>query len=368
MTSAKFTGTTQLAYPQFLDDNNGDTVLVAQPQITYDTVNAAQWNLTMGPVPGDGNWQYVPSPVYSAGFNARPGVCQPGLAYPGWPGTASTLGSDGGPLLMMSGAPVTISVPVTAAFIGTSPREYPQFLDLGNAGVTLVAQPQTVYTVETADQWDIVLQSPPGDGLWALTQTKPSGFGAIPGLAYSGLTTPSWSGTGETDIIPPPVPGGEVLGPADIALVTVATFIGASPREYPQWLDAGDGSVTLVAQPQTAYLVTNADQWTAALGLFPGDGLWALGTPGQPASFTSNPGSAIAGLSSPGYPGGGGTGGEDAAVFGSAFDAATLDDAPLLPPADPGPRIITGRPRKLPPPPPRRRHPRRQRTPVPSGR
>lgn len=80
-------------------------------------------------------------------------------------------------------------------FSGNTVTIYTQYLDLGNFGKTLVAQPATMYNVTFADGW-AGLGLVPGDGQWALVSEPGSGtFTAIPGQAVPGLSRPGWPGS-----------------------------------------------------------------------------------------------------------------------------------------------------------------------------
>lgn len=106
---------------------------------------------------------------------------------------------------------------VSATFLGTYPRTYPQYLDTdpAPAGTTLVAEPLNTYQIAIADQWDI---GPiPGDGLWGEAARGIIGFGITPGLAVIGGMTPGYPSMQETPIPVDPftftaVPGSAIIG------------------------------------------------------------------------------------------------------------------------------------------------------------
>lgn len=79
---------------------------------------------------------------------------------------------------------------VSATFLGTSPRLYPQYLDTDPipAGTTLVAEPQNTYQIAIADAWNI--SGIPGDGLWGEAPRGILTFGITPGFAVIGGMTP----------------------------------------------------------------------------------------------------------------------------------------------------------------------------------
>lgn len=82
-------------------------------------------------------------------------------------------------------------------FSGNAVTIYTQYLDVGNNGKTLVAQPSVTYNVTFADGWNGTGLGPvPGDGHWTLVPVLGTGtFTAIPGQAVPGLSRPGWPGS-----------------------------------------------------------------------------------------------------------------------------------------------------------------------------
>lgn len=217
-TAATFTGTSSRTYPQWLDNDPGPagTTLVAQPLSTYLIATADNWQL--GLLPGDGLWETPPPPLLGAGFSAIPGQAVAGQSSAGYSGGGGQPPQNDSAILdAIFGAPLTVATPVTAMFIGTYPRAYPQYLDVipGFAGATLVAEPFNTYLIAIADAWDI--SGIPGDGLWAPAPFGASEFGITPGLAIIGAATPGYPSMQET---PTPadlltftaIPGRAVIG------------------------------------------------------------------------------------------------------------------------------------------------------------
>lgn len=125
--------------------------------------------------------------------------------------------------------------------------------------------------------------------------------------------------------------------------MAIGTFLGTGTDTYPQYLDLGAGGRTLVARPGMNYTIAIADQWQG-LGFLPGDGLWTP-TVQRSSTFSATPGLAIAGGAAPGEPG------LIRAMAGPEREALAVATTG---PAEGGPRVITGRRRKLRPPPRRR--------------
>ncbi len=357
--TAQFLGTTPRSYPQYLDPVPDGTTLVAQPLSTYQIAVADAWQL--GVPPGDGLWGATASYPLT-GFNATPGLAVTGLASPGYPG-AGAEPEDSAPLGAGLGGALDVTLPVSATFIGTSPRSYTQYLDVNSTapGTTLVAQPLATYEIAIADAWDV--GTIPGDGLWEnpVPEIGP-GFNAIPGWAVAGQSSPGYSGagTGPDDLA---VLDGASLGTAlDPAVTVQGIFTGTAERTYPQFVSESGNWTTLVAQPGFAYTLTLADQWQN-IGPLPGDGNWVY-TTFYDVTFGAIPGLSVIGGASPGFPGLTTDGGGFLATLRPHPDAAKALDAALEPgpPAVPerGPRVVTGRRRVLPPP-RKRRPPRRRR-------
>ena len=80
----------------------------------------------------------------------------------------------------------------TYTYSGTTARTYTQYLDLGNAGHTLYAQPYGAYIPVLAQPWTGQLGSVPGDGQWSIPQGPSSPF--TPGKALVGQATPGYPG------------------------------------------------------------------------------------------------------------------------------------------------------------------------------
>jgi len=124
-----------------------------------------------------------------------------------------------------------------------------------------------------------------------------------------------------------------------------ATFLGTSPRLYPQYLDTDPipAGTTLAAEPLNTYQIAIADAWD--IGDIPGDGLWGAAPYGY-IGFTSTPGFAVIGGLSPGFP-------------GFMPDDEAVDDLLEVPMAAtvhaPAMRVVRGRARKLRPAPRRRK-------------
>jgi hypothetical protein len=88
-----FSGNTVTIYTQYLDLGNFGKTLVARPSVTYNVTLAGGWTGSgLGLVPGDGNWALAPL-LGTGTFSAIPGQAVPGLARPGWPGSASMMGA-----------------------------------------------------------------------------------------------------------------------------------------------------------------------------------------------------------------------------------------------------------------------------------
>lgn len=125
--------------------------------------------------------------------------------------------------------------------------------------------------------------------------------------------------------------------------MAIGTFLGTSTDTYPQYLDLGAGGRTLVARPGMNYTIAIADQWQG-LGFLPGDGQWTP-TVQRSATFSATPGLAIAGGAAPGEPG---------ITQMDAMAGPEREALAAVVPAEGGPRVITGRRRKLRPLPRRR--------------
>jgi hypothetical protein len=128
--------------------------------------------------------------------------------------------------------------------------------------------------------------------------------------------------------------------------VPSATFLGTSPRFYPQYLgiDPLPAGTTLAAEPLNTYQIVIADAWD--IGGIPGDGLWGAAPRGL-VGFTSTPGFAVIGGLAPGFPG-----------FSQNEDAMETVSGPLVATATvhpPAVRVVRGRGRKLRPAPRRRK-------------
>jgi hypothetical protein len=81
-------------------------------------------------------------------------------------------------------------------FGGNQVTTYTQYLDLGNAGKTLVAHPALTYNITFANGWSSSgLPAVPGDGNWTLAAVGAVAFTAIPAQAIPGLSRPGWPGT-----------------------------------------------------------------------------------------------------------------------------------------------------------------------------
>jgi hypothetical protein len=84
-----------------------------------------------------------------------------------------------------------------------------------------------------------------------------------------------------------------------MATAATYTYLGLSPRVYPQYLNAA--GTTLVATGPGTYPMTLADNWTG-LPLPPGDGLWTSGTVTTTVLPPAVPGALVPGLAAPAAP------------------------------------------------------------------
>ena len=188
--TATFLGTSPRTYTQYLDLDAAGTTLVAEPLFIYDLTVADQWQIGMPP--GDGLWEENSGPVVGTGFNAIPGRAVIGDCSPGYSGASGGPEEDDAVLGTSLGAALFVAVPVAAVYRGTIARTYTQYLNVGAAGITLVAEPGLTYDLTLADAWQLGL--PPQDGWWgAVAQASPD-FTIVPGLGVVGGMTPGFPG------------------------------------------------------------------------------------------------------------------------------------------------------------------------------